>query len=65
MNKAILVSLAILGLATAAPLAAKTHHAKKPDAAPVATAPAPTHLFMVSDADKALYAKNKRESGVK
>jgi hypothetical protein len=66
MNKAIIVSLAILGLSTSAPLAAKTHHMKKPDAAAaMAPAPAPTHLFMVSDADKALYAKNKRESGVK
>jgi hypothetical protein len=27
--------------------------------------PAPTNLFVVSDADKALYARNKRESGVK
>jgi hypothetical protein len=65
MNKAIIVSLAILGLSTSAALAAKTHHAKKPDAAPAWTAPAPTHLFQVSDADKALYAKNKRASGVK
>jgi hypothetical protein len=65
MNKAIIVSLAILGLSTSAALAARTHHAKKPDAAPAWTAPAPTHLFQVSDADKALYLKNKRESGVK
>jgi hypothetical protein len=46
-------------------MAAKTHHAKKPDAAAAASTPAPTHLFVVSDDDKALYAKNKRESGVK
>jgi hypothetical protein len=63
MNKAIIVSLAILGLSTSAALAAKTHHAKKP---PAATTSAPeTHLFQVSDADKSLYAKNKRESGMK
>jgi hypothetical protein len=66
VNKAIIVSLAILGLSTSAALAAKTHHAKKPNAAPAAsTYPAETHLFQVSDADKKLYAKNKRESGVK
>jgi hypothetical protein len=65
MNKAIIVSVAILGLSTSAALAAKTHHAKKPVAAAAATTPAPTQLFVVSDADKALYAKNKRESGVK
>jgi hypothetical protein len=66
MNKAIIVSLAILGLSTSAALAAKMHHAKKPAAAPMAsTAPAETHIFQVSDADKALYAKNKRESGMK
>ena len=66
MNKAIIVSLAILGLSTSAALAARTHHhAKKPDATTAWTAPAPTHLFQVSDADKALYLKNKRESGVK
>ena len=66
MNKAIIVSLAILGLSTSVALAAKTHHAKKPDAAPAAnTYPAETHIFKVSDADKLLYAKNKRESGMK
>jgi hypothetical protein len=65
MNKVIIVSLAILGLSTSAALA-KTHHAKKPAAAPAATAaPAETHIFQTSDADKALYAKNKRESGMK
>jgi hypothetical protein len=65
MNKAIIVSLAILGLSTSAALAAKSHHAKKP-AAPAASAAAPaTQIFQVSDADKKLYAKNKRESGVK
>ena len=65
MNKVIIVSLAILGLSTSAPMAAKTHHMKKPEAAAAMTAPAPTHLFMVSDADKELYMKNKREAGVK
>jgi hypothetical protein len=66
MKKTIIVGLAILGLSTSAALAAKTHHAKKPAAAPAASAPAAeTHIFQVSDADKLLYAKNKRESGVK
>jgi hypothetical protein len=64
MNKAILVACLAVAMSTSAALAAK-HHAKKPDAAPAMTAPAPTQLFVVSDADKALYAKNKRESGVK
>jgi hypothetical protein len=66
MNKAIIVSLAILGFSTSAALAAK-HHAKKPDPAP-AMGPsyaAETHIFHVSDGDKELYAKNKRESGMK
>ena len=64
MNKAIIVSLAILGLSTSAAMAAK-HHMKK-EAAPAApTYAAETHIFHVSDADKALYMKNKREAGVK
>ena len=65
MNKVIIVSLAILGLSASAALAAK-HHAKKPEAAPAATNYATeTHIFHVSDGDKALYMKNKREAGVK
>ena len=66
MNKAIIVSLAILGLSTSAALAAKSHHhAKKPAAAPAPVYAAETHIFQVSDADKKLYLKNKREAGVK
>jgi hypothetical protein len=65
MNKTIIVSVAVLGLSTSAALAAKPHHAKKPDAAPAASTPGPTNLFTVSAADKELYAKNKRESGLK
>ena len=66
MNKVIIVSVAILGLSTSAALAAK-HHAKKPEAAAPAgpTYAAETHIFHVSDADKELYMKNKREAGVK
>jgi hypothetical protein len=63
--KRILVGLAILTFSTSAAFAAKVHHTKKPAAPAEASAPAPTHLFVVSDADKALYEKNKRESGVK
>jgi hypothetical protein len=66
MNKTIIVSLAILSLSTSAALAAKTHHhAKKPDAPPAASTPGPTNWYTMSAADKELYAKNKRESGVK
>lgn len=64
MNKMIIVSLAIVSLSTSAAFAAK-HHAQKPVEAPAASTPAPTQLFVVSDADKALYARNRRESGVK
>jgi hypothetical protein len=64
MNKAILVACLAVAMSTSAALAAK-HHAKKPEAAAATASPAPTQLFVVSDADKALYAKNKRESGVK
>ena len=64
MNKVILVISLTVAMSTSATLA-KTHHAKKPAPAPVASTPAPTQLFVVSDADKALYAKNKRESGIK
>jgi hypothetical protein len=65
MNKAIIVSLAILGLSTSAALAAKTHHAKKPAAAPAAMSAPETHLYQMSDADKKLYEKNKHDSGMK
>jgi hypothetical protein len=64
MNKTITVCLAII-LSSSAALAAKSHHVKKPDAALAASTPAPTNLFTVSAADKGLYARNKRESGLK
>jgi hypothetical protein len=65
MNKTVIVSIAILSLSTSAALAAKHHAKKPPDAASAASMPAPTQLFVVNSADKELYAKNKRESGVK
>lgn len=65
MNKIIIVSVAIV-MSTSAAVSAKTHHMKKPAAAPMAaTSPAPTQLFVVSAADKSLYAQNKRASGMK
>jgi hypothetical protein len=66
MTKAIIISLAVVSLSASAAFAAKTHHAKKPAAAPVAAStPAPAPMFTVSAADKALYAKNKHDSGMK
>ena len=79
MNKTILVSLAILSLSTSAALAAKTHHAKKPAASTTAMNPsgpttpslfggagaAPMGFGQVSSADREMYIRNKRESGVK
>ena len=73
MNK-IFVSLAILSLSTSAALAAKTHHhAKKPAASTTAMNPspfggagaAPMGFGQVSSADREMYLRNKRESGVK
>jgi hypothetical protein len=70
MIKTVLVSFAVLTLATSAALAAKhktTHHAAKPAAA----APASPALVFgtgvwggVSSADRALYIKNQRDSGL-
>jgi hypothetical protein len=61
MNKALIVSLAILSLSTSAALAAKPH-AKKPAAS---TAMNPMPFGGPSSADKEMYMRNKRESGVK
>jgi hypothetical protein len=74
MKKLIVASLAIVGLSVSPALAMKyphhahVHHAKKPAASTVAanTAPQATWPFGgVSSADKEMYARNKRESGVK
>jgi hypothetical protein len=65
LKKNILIGLAILTVSTSAALAAKAHRAKKADVAPAASTPAPTNLFTVSSADKEMYMRNKRESGVK
>jgi hypothetical protein len=65
MKKIILVGIAILAVSTSAALAKK--HAVKPKAPAAATSTSSTGPFMgqVSDADRALYMKNKHDSGVK
>jgi hypothetical protein len=62
MKKIIVIGLAILAVSTSAALAAK-----KPKAAAAAAAPAasPMMIGQVSAADKAMYMKNKRDSGMK
>jgi hypothetical protein len=62
MKKIIVIGLAILAVSTSAALAAK-----KPKAAAAAAAPAasPMMIGQVSAADKAMYMKNKHDSGMK
>jgi hypothetical protein len=64
MKKVILVGFAILAVSTSGALAKK---AAKPKAAAAATttAPAPFMLGQVSAADKELYKRNQRDSGIK
>ena len=68
MKKTILVGLAILAVSTSGALAAKK--GAKPKAAAATTtasaaAPAPPMFGQVSASDRALYAKNQRDSGMK
>ena len=69
--KAILVGLAILAVSTSGALAAKkTAKPKAPAAAAAATTTntggaAPLMMGQVSAADRELYAKSQRESGMK
>jgi hypothetical protein len=70
MKKIILVGLAIFAVSTSGALAAKKM--AKPKAPPPAAAAAPTPvgapppmLGQVSAADRALYEKSQRESGMK
>ena len=65
MKKIILVGLAIFAVSTSAALAKS--QAKKPKAGAAATSTASPGPFMgqVSAADRALYMKNKHDSGVK
>jgi hypothetical protein len=67
MKKTILVGLAILAVSTSGALAKK---ASKPQAAPAAATttgatPPPMMMGQVSAADRELYAKSQRESGMK
>jgi hypothetical protein len=67
MKKIIFVGLAILAVSTSAALAKK--HAAKPKAPAAATSTSSAGPFMgpgqVSAADRALYMKNKHDSGMK
>jgi hypothetical protein len=71
MKKAILVGVAILAVSTSGALAAKKSAKPKAPAAATAAAttptapPAPVMMGQVSAADRALYEKSQRESGMK
>lgn len=66
MKKTILVGLAILAVSTSGALAAKkTTKPKAPAAATTTGSAAPLMLHQVSAADRELYEKNQRDSGMK
>jgi hypothetical protein len=69
MKKIILVGLAILAVSTSGALAKKAAKPKAPAAATTATtnpgAAAPAMMGQVSAADRELYEKSQRESGMK
>ena len=70
MKKEILIGLAIIAVSTSGALAAKKTTKPKAPATAAATAAntggaAPLMLGQVSAADRALYEKNQRESGMK
>src|ERR1700687_4441203 len=65
MKKIILVGLAILAVSTSAALAKKAMKPKAPAAAATTTASAMPVMGQVSAADRALYKKNKHDSGMK
>jgi len=67
MKKILIVSLAIFAVSTSGALAAKkSAKPKAPAAATAANAgPAGPMIGQVSDADRALFKKSQRESGVK
>ena len=64
MKKIILVGLAILAVSTSAALAKKAMKPKAPAAATTTGSTGPL-MGQVSAADRALYVKNKHDSGVK
>ena len=63
MKKIILVGLAILAVSTSGALAKK--HMAKPKAAAAAPAAPAGPMMQPSAADKAMYMKNKHDSGMK
>ena len=66
MKKILIVSLAIFAVSTSGALAKKSAKPKAPAAATAANAgPAGPMIGQVSDADRALFKKSQRESGVK
>jgi len=67
MKKILVVSLAIFAVSTSSVLAKKSAKPQAPAAASTANAgPAgPPMIGQVSDADRALYKKSQRESGLK
>ena len=65
MKKNIVIGLAILALSTSGALAAKKSHAKPKAAAVATTASSPGPMMQPSAADKAMYMKNKHDSGMK
>lgn len=64
MKKIIVVGLAIFAVSTSAALAKSAKKPKAPAAAASTTSPSP-FMGQVSAADRAMYMKNKRDSGIK
>jgi hypothetical protein len=63
MKKIVVIGLAVLAVSTSGAFAAKKHKAMAaPAAAPAAS---PMMVGQVSAADKAMYKKNKHDSGMK
>jgi len=65
MKKVILVGLAILAVSTSGALAKKAAKPKAPAATATTASAAPPMAGQVSAADRALYEKNQRDSGMK
>jgi hypothetical protein len=65
MKKILVVSLAILAVSTSGALAKKSAKPKAPAATANAGSAGPLMIGQVSDADRALYQKSQRESGMK
>ena len=65
MKKIVLVGLAILAVSTSGALAKKKAVKPAPAAAAATTSAPPPMFGQVSAADRALYAKNQRDSGMK